>query len=611
LALNLELINQFCNSFFTSKTAMLSILNNFFGLTVLGLFVFGQSPNAQTTSTDSTVMRIPAALVPTVDSALVRPRLAALQSSVPLNYNKYVHGFIDFFAYRKPSFTKSMLEKRSAYFPIFEKYLKEYSIPDEIKYLSIIESALNPKAVSYAGAVGLWQFMPKTGKIDFGLQIDKYIDERQHITRSTIAACKYMRQLYRIFGDWELVLAAYNTGPGNVRRALRKAGGGGFWQIYPYLHPQTRSYVPQYVAIVYMMNHAADHNIYPEKNEVLPQGAPVLVNNYLNLKTLSALGNFPYELLQQLNPQILKAELPENTKDFLLNIPVENYTYFDANKATILDSASKRMGKIIIKPTLDTTIVALNDGSTEAEQLESPEELEKIIKKRPQIKYHTVRRGENLTQIAQKNKVNVYDLKAWNNLRRMNSLKYGQKLKLYEEEILVAKKAKYKKVKEIEEPIVAEEVVLYEPKAKRKESSQSKTADLPEPAERNISETIHSVKRGETLYKIALKHGVSMGDLREWNKIPVSGTVKVGQKLKLFGLGKTSETTDETIAANTKKTKQKRTEAKEMPKYHKVSHGDTIWSIAQKYDGLTVDKLKKLNGIKNDQIKQGQKLKIS
>ena len=168
--------------------------------------------------------------VPSIPIELVRERLKRLEKTIPLTYNEFTHEFVEFFAFRKPSFTKTMLEKRSVYLPLFEEYLRKYNLPDELKYLSMIESGLNPKAISYAKAGGLWQFMPRTATLDFGLRMDQYVDERLDPIKSTEAACRYMTQLYRIFGDWELVLAAYNTGPGNVKRAQKRSGRTGFWK---------------------------------------------------------------------------------------------------------------------------------------------------------------------------------------------------------------------------------------------------------------------------------------------------------------------------------------------------------------------------------------------
>jgi membrane-bound lytic murein transglycosylase D len=542
--------------------------------------------------------------VPTVDGEVVRMRLQALQGTVPLKYNEYVHAFVDFFTFRKPSFTKTMLERKNYFFPIFEENLKKYNIPDEIKYLSLIESGLNPKAISYAGAAGLWQFMPKTGRIDFGLRIDKYIDERHHVQKSTEAACKYMRQLYRIFGDWELVLAAYNTGPGNVKRAIRKAGGGGFWEIYPFLHKQTRSYVPQYVAMVYMMHYAADYNILPDRDEVIPPSSPIMVNNYLNLSTLASLSHIPFEDLQLVNPHIISSELPDNTRDFLLAIPENCYSFFDENKQFILDSASKKLNpKKIIAAEPDSTILAANTKKSKKKQKEeevddhdekaiaqdnSPDDFEEVAKRKPTIQYHTIKKGENLNQIAHKYGVDVYDIKVWNKIKKSNDIKYGRKIKLYLENA----------------PIKAE----YFAKHSRK------TVDLPESKKaKKESEKIsnevpdfHTVKKGENLFQIAMKYDLNLDEIQDLNNMGKSSSIQTGQKLKVSG----STLTDK---KSSKKTVEKLviTEKSLKPKFHTVNKGDTIWSIAQRYEGTTVEKIRKLNDIKSNNLRPGQKLRIS
>lgn len=542
--------------------------------------------------------------IPSVDGETIRVRLEKLQNEVPLKYNEYVHSFVDFFTYRKPSFTKTMLERKNYYFPIFEENLKKYNIPDEIKYLSLIESGLNPKAISYAGAAGLWQFMPKTGRIDFGLRIDKFVDERHHVQKSTEAACKYMRQLYRIFGDWELVLAAYNTGPGNVKRAIRKAGGGGFWEIYPFLHKQTRSYVPQYVAMIYMMNHASDYNILPEFNEFIPESSPIMVSNYLNLSTLASLSHIPFEELQLVNPHILTNELPDGTKDFVLSIPTNCYSFFDENKVAILDSASRRIspkGKRILEQPMptDSTFLA-SETKKMPKKLVKPEseddsnskglvendndEFEAVAKRKPTIKYHVIKRGENLNQIASKYDVDVYDIKSWNNIKKANNIKYGQKIKLYLENAPI--KAEYfaKNSRKVEEEKLSKKELI----AEKKNSGKSK---------------IHIVKKGENLFQIAAENDMNIEDIKLWNDIKKENNIRSGQKLKLYGgMQKKQLAINEDEVSDSKILK---------PKFHIVNKGDTIWSIAQRYEGSSVDKIRKLNDIRNNNLKPGQKLRVS
>jgi membrane-bound lytic murein transglycosylase D len=542
--------------------------------------------------------------LPTVDGEIVKTRLAGLQSTVPLKYNEFVHSFIDFFTYRKPSFTKSMLERKNYFFPIFEENLQKYGIPDEIKYLSLIESGLNPKAYSYAGAAGLWQFMPKTGRIDFGLRIDKHIDERYHVQKSTEAACKYMRQLFRIFGDWELVLAAYNTGPGNVKRAIRKAGGGGFWEIYPYLHKQTRSYVPQYVAMVYMMHYAADHNIFPENHAVIPPSSPVMVSNYVNLITLASLSNIPVAELKEVNPHILTGELPETTKDFLLSIPDSYYAYFDENKQFILDSASKRKAsktkiKVEQAPSEDTLLITekknKKNKETEADEeldneakvaINDTDAFEEVTKRKPTIKYHTIKRGENLGGIAEKYGVEIYDLKVWNKIKRSNDIKSGRRIKLYLENA----------------PIKAEYF------AKNSKKKEDKKAAQKQKEAQEIAETpsTHTVRKGENLFQIASKYDIEMDELKELNNIGKDGKIRFGQKLKLSG-----GASDRKVIAKISKKQVDEEKPTSNSKFHIVNKGDTIWSIVQRYEGTSVEKIRKLNSIKSNNLRPGQKLRLS
>ena len=568
---------------------------------------------SQELSADTVVTVSQQELIPSVDGEIIKQRLSALQSSVPLIYNEYVHSFVDFFTYRKPSFTKTMLERKNYFFPIFEEQLKKYKIPDEIKYLSLIESGLNPKAISYAGAAGLWQFMPRTGRIDFGLRVDNFIDERHHVLKSTEAACKYMKQLYNIFGDWELVLAAYNTGPGNVKRAIRKAGGGGFWQIYPYLHKQTRSYVPQYVAMIYMMHYAADYGICAEQDEIIPNSSPILVSNYLNLNTLASLANIPYDDLKLVNPHIITNELPDNTRNLLLSIPEVNYAYFDENRQMILDSASKRAFPIINRmakiEVAEDTIGALavnfkNNKGNPLKDKKSKEfatdekrvlaetgsdDFEEVANRKPSIKYHIIKKGENLMQIAAKYKVDLYDLKAWNNIKKPGNIKYGKKLKLFLEVAPIRAEVFAKKSRNNEE----------ENLKNNKEEKISKTE-----SKQIFASKTHVVKKGENLIMISNKYNVDIEDIKNWNNLKNSN-IKFGQKLKVR-----SEVSNEKLADN-REVKENDHNSSIKPKFHVVLKGDTIWSIAQRYEGSSVDKIRKLNDIRNNNLKPGQKLRVT
>lgn len=468
---------------------------------------------------DSLVEELPTveAFIPTADLNKVRQGFQNMQRSIPLQYNSIVHSFVDYFIYKKPSFTKKMLEKKNFYFPIFEKYLAKYNMPDELKYLAMLESGLNPKAISHAKAVGLWQFMKPTGK-DFGLRVDEYVDDRMDIEKSTEAACKYFRQLYNIFGDWELVLASYNTGPGNLRRAIRRAGNiTNYWQLHPFLHKDTRAYVPQFTAIMYMMHHAGEYGIFPEEIMEPVLVEKVIIDGFLDLETFSNVSGVSIDDIQKHNPSILKGVLPAHSRGFELKIPAESYAYFEANRQMILDSAQRHSGGPVMlasNSSVENGVVTIggnhrnsasNDDNNAVEENSKPEKAEDEIKKIRKVKKRTyvVKRGDVLNKIAERYDVDTYDLKVWNHLKS-SKIMVGQKLVILDD---------------------AEEVV-------------------------EVQRTINTER------------------------------------------------------------KTKQAIEKTKPKYHVVQKGDTLWSISQRYGGISIDKIKKMNGLRSNAVKKGQKLKI-
>jgi membrane-bound lytic murein transglycosylase D len=347
--------------------------------------------------------------VPGEDSPeLYADRLACIERKMPLIYNERVHAFINYFTVKDREYTRMMMRRKNLYFPIFEKYLAKYNMPDELKYLSIIESGLNPRATSRVRAVGLWQFMSATGKY-YGLNNDWYIDERMDPEKATDSACRYLRDLYNMFHDWELALAAYNTGPGNLKRAIRKSGyKRSFWEIYPNLPRETRSYVPQFVAITYAMNYLDEHNFFDEGEEMLPKYDTVQVSKFLHFETFASLTGACIEDLQRLNPSIQRNAIPETKKIYNFYVPVETKERLVLNRFAILDSAS-RIGKKELEVLAQKT-----EGSTYG---------------RDRIVYK-VRSGDVLGSIAIRHNVRVNDLKKWNNLRG-NNIRVGQRLNIW------------------------------------------------------------------------------------------------------------------------------------------------------------------------------------
>jgi membrane-bound lytic murein transglycosylase D len=467
---------------------------------------------------DSLVDELPTieTFIPTANINRVKDGFQNMQRSIPLQYNSIVQSFVDYFIYKKPSFTKTMLERKNFYFPIFEKYLAKYNMPDELKYLAMLESGLNPKAISHAKAVGLWQFMKPTGK-DFGLRVDEYVDDRMDIEKSTEAACKYFRQLYNIFGDWELVLASYNTGPGNLRRAIRRAGNiTNYWQLHPYLHKDTRAYVPQFTAIMYMMNHAGEYGIFPEEIMEPIAVEKVIIDGYLDLEAFSNMSGISIDDIQKHNPSILKGVLPIHSRGFELKIPVENYAYFEANRQMILDSAQRQNGVSVMlassKDEIENGIIIIGGSPT------------------------TGTNDDNGTE-------------------------------------------------ENEKPAKAEDEIKKIRKVKKK---------------------IYVVKKGDVLNRIADKYDVDMYDLKVWNHLKSSKIMR-GQKLVIFDDVEEVVEVERTIK---EERKSKKTNDKTKPKYHVVQRGDTLWSISQRYGGISVEKIKKMNGLRSNAVKKGQKLKI-
>jgi membrane-bound lytic murein transglycosylase D len=339
---------------------------------------------------------------------ILADRLSCIQRKIPLVYNDKIHAFINYFTVKDREYTKLMMRRKNLYFPIFERYLAKYGLPDELKYLSIIESGLNPRATSRVRAVGLWQFMSATGK-HYGLHNDWYIDDRMDPEKATDAACRYLRDLHRMFNDWELALAAYNTGPGNVKRAIRKSGyKKTFWEIYQNLPRETRSYVPQFVAIIYTMNYLDQHNFFDEGEERLVRYDTLHINKFLNFETFASLTGTCVEDLQKLNPAIQRNAVPENGRVQTILIPLEAKNMLAENRLAILDSASK-VGKKELELLAKTSA-----GTTYG---------------RDRIVYK-VRNGDVLGSIAIRHGVKVADLKKWNNLKS-NNIRSGQRLNIW------------------------------------------------------------------------------------------------------------------------------------------------------------------------------------
>ena len=332
---------------------------------------------------------------PSYPDSVYIDRLSRIPSIMEMPYNEIIRKFIDQYATRLRKNVSYMLGAANFYMPIFEEALDVYDIPQELKYLPIIESALNPSAVSRAGASGLWQFMIGTGKI-YGLESNSLIDERRDPIKSTWAAARYLRDLYAIYQDWNLVIAAYNCGPGNINKAIRRANGEkDYWSIYNFLPKETRGYVPAFIAANYIMTYYCEHNICPMETLIPASTDTVQVNKDLHFEQISDICGINVEQIRSLNPQYKKDIVPGNTKSCTLRLP-RNYisTFIDSQDTIYTHRASELFNK--------RRTVAVKDMPAGSSRTSSSSG----------AIYHKIRQGETLSVIARKYGVSVKEIKS-------------------------------------------------------------------------------------------------------------------------------------------------------------------------------------------------------
>jgi len=407
---------------------------------------------------------------------VLKTRLQALDAKTPFNisYNPALENTIKSFLKNRKGNFERLMAISEYYFPMFEEHLAKYNVPLEIKYLAIVESALNPRAKSRVGASGLWQFMYPTG-IQFNLEVTSYVDERFDPLQATDAACKYLSSLYGIFGDWSLVLASYNAGPGNVSKAIRRSGGSqNYWNIRRNLPRETANYVPAFLATMYIYEFKNEHGLEPKKPALTYfETDTIAIKKRISFQQISELLDISVDQIQFLNP-IYKLDIIPYTKERhrFLRLPKDKIGLFVSNEQAIyayidyLDNQGEKPNHV------NTTSYNLTKSSTQ---------------------YHKIRRGESLGLIAQKYNVPISSLRKWNNIKG-NNINAGKTLKIYATNKAATSKA-------------------FNP-------SNSKT---------------YTVKSGDSLYTISKKYpGVSANNLKEWNDISGNNIIP-GMKLKIKG----------------------------------------------------------------------------
>ncbi len=493
---------------------------------------------------DTTVQfgKFPSGFVPQYDDSVYSARMERLNAYSPIDFvfNAYVKTYINLYANRRRDLTERVMGLAELYFPLFEEQLDKYNLPLELKYLAVIESALNPVARSRVGATGLWQFMYGTGKM-YGLQVNSLVDDRSDIYKSTVAACEHFVDLYKIYNDWNLVLCAYNAGPGNVNRAIRRAGGvRDFWAIRHFLPRETQNYVPAFMAVTYVMEHSEDHNLFPNPPIYSHLDLDTLkVTQQLSLRTVSQFLDIPLDHLRYLNPTFRQNIIPNNPDSpYFLRIPRDFTGVFMANADTIYNHKTPeeiRQAELAAQMS-ETTIHVVRSGDvlgsiarrygTTVGEIQRLNNLrgtlirpgQRLIVRapaRPAINVastnantHVVRRGETLGVIAGRYRVTVNQLQQWNNISG-TTIYAGQNL------------------------------IVRQPEGFT--SQEQSATEEPEPEELANDEEPEGfiwyiIQQGDTLQQIAEKHeDLTIEDLKELNEIKTSSPLVPGQRI-IIGL---------------------------------------------------------------------------
>ena len=552
-----------------------------------------------------------------------RPELRPFETTIPMTMNRLVESSLAYLKKEPDKHINHWLSRAETYFPMIEQIFAEEGVPDELKYLAMIESGLNPRARSWARAVGMWQFIAATARA-YGLHVDAWVDERMDPEKATRAAARHLRELYEIYGDWHIALAGYNCSPRCIKRAIRRAEAktgrkATFWDMYRYLPRETRNYVPMFIAAALMASNPETFGLKPARPGPRYAYHYVPVQGALRLSTIAELTGTDVNTIRALNPELRRGSLPPSTQPYYLRIPLGTYERFAEGYANLPEDAYLTAGEYVVRrgdtlgkiarqygtsvgqlmrdnglrstrigigqrlvvpvPKYDSAApvpaltaadkMTVDYGTRTLRPLAVSPSVAQTIRERqaspPVVKASTpapapertepakgetrvvyrVRRGDTLSEIAAKYGVGVGSLKRWNKLRG-SRIRAGQRLTIYTS------------------------------------GDGPATADAT-PKKKAPEKITYKVRRGDTLSEIAVRHGVSIKKLRQWNNLRGS-RIRVGQRLTIYP-GNVGETT------------------------HLVQRGDTLVEIARRY-GVSVGDLKKWNGLRSSMIRPGQELTI-
>ncbi|MCO6147613.1 lytic transglycosylase domain-containing protein [Flavobacterium sp. NRK1] len=490
-----------------------------------------------------------------LSTELLKERLAKLDAKSPfhIEYSKGLENIIKSYLKNRPRSYERLMAISEYYFPMFEEHLAKYNVPLEIKYLAVIESALNPRAKSRVGATGLWQFMYPTGK-QYNLEVNSYVDERSDPIKATEAACQYLSSLYNMFGDWDLVLASYNAGPGNVTKAIRRSGSySNYWNIRRNLPRETQAYVPTFLATMYIYEYANDHGIKANKAPISYfETDTVMVKRQMSFKQIAQVLDVPVSQLQLLNPIYKLDVIPYTTeKAHYLRLPKEKIGLFTSNEKAVyayIDyEAGKREKPYFLDNGSETAVASSTSSSGRTKTT---------------TKFHTIKRGDNLSEIAERYNVSITDLRKWNKIRG-NNIIAGHKLKIYQSTV-------------INTPVTQEAIAAKETQTKEKATTK-------------------------TTVNTSAKTAVASTDDEDVADNDAADDIDVTECAKET---KTAIAVKET----TKRSKQVNYEEERM---YIVQKGDSLFSIARKHPGVTVENLRSWNKLQGENIQPGMKLKVA
>ena len=504
----------------------------------------------------------------TATPAEYEQRLTKLPTVIELPYNSIVKSYIEMYLTKRRGLVADMLALHNYYGRFFEEELLKENMPIELEYLPVIESAINPNAVSRAGAVGLWQFMPATAK-GLGMEINSLVDERRDPRISSRNAAKYLKQLYEIYNDWSLAIAAYNCGPGNVNKALRRAGVESgkeseskkdFWDIYNYLPSETRGYVPAFIAANYVMNYYREHGISPTIVKRHLTTDTVRIDKYVHFNQIAAVLNIPVEEIRMLNPHFLKDVIPGDFRPYNLTLPTQQCLSYIMSEKRILDydkdlyarrTTAEPGGASSSQP------VAVSDGgqanlanaSRQTSNAEGNNEIASQATERVVKKTHVVTRGENIRDIAKMYAVSATDIKRWNKLRR-GKVKEGDELIIEvvehvtpdEVRIVAAPEVEQVLAKDTEQTLASNDTEKSQTKSETKQQPtapvKKQTTQTPAKPKENTQKTksqtttTYKVKKGDTLAKISRIYGTTVEAIQAANGMK-NTNLQIDQVLKI------------------------------------------------------------------------------